>query len=187
MEYSNIKSYDLYRDLLKKYKYLSSDSIDEIIEKSIQCAQKIYKEIDKDAPILEHFEKYKVKIFEIDNDKINMLSFYDKGSNELVVVNNKLRKYLEDYNVASSSEITEDRLRQIVLAHEFYHVYEMNEKNIYTYSNIYKRKFLGFTWKDKIPEASEIGANEFSKLYNNLDFNPIIMNKIIECSYSKKE
>lgn len=187
MEYSNIEPYDLYKELLKKYKSLSDNCIDEIIEKSTECALKVYNNIEESKPILTYFERYNVKIYEIENDKISMLSFYDKSSNELVIINNNIRKYLKNYNRVCRSRINEDKLKNIVLAHEFYHVYEMNEKNIYTYSNIYKRKFLGFSWNEKIPEASEIGANEFSKLYNDLDINPIIMNKMVEYSYAIKE
>lgn len=172
----------LYLKSLEKYKNLGKNQKLDLIEKSKECAREIFDKLkaQKKLDLKDLFKDYKLSIVFNEDEDYNILSFYDKSINELKIYKKTIERYLDLLKAGSDYDFSYDTFLPILLAHEFYHVYEMNEKGVYTFSNLNKRKFLFFSIGGKIPEASEIGANEFSKIYNNLDTSLEILNLLVK-------
>lgn len=172
---------DLYIENLNRYKKLTFEDKIEIINKSKETAYKVYTYFEKKNKLnlYDLFNDYGVKLTYNDSEDYGILSYYDKGNNDLRIYKKTIENYISVLAANSEYCFTYESFLDILLAHEFYHVYEMNEENVYTFSEIYKRKVLFFSIKEKILEASEIGANEFSRLYNNMDVSLEILNNIV--------
>lgn len=172
---------ELYLDSLKAYKKLSLEDKIEIINKSKETASEVYLHLQKTnrLNLNDLFNDYGVKIIFNDSEDYAILSYYDKANNELRIYKKTIETYIEVLEANSEYSFTYEKFLDILLAHEFFHVFEMNEENVYTFTDIYKRKVLFFEIREKILEASEIGANEFSRLYNNMDVSLEILNKIV--------
>lgn len=172
---------DLYIDSLKGYKKLSLEDKIEIINKSKDTANEVYLHFKKrnKLNLNDLFTDYGVKIFFNDSEDYGILSYYDKANNELRIYKKTIETYIEVLEANSEYSFSYEKFLDILLAHEFFHVYEMNEEKVYTFTDMYKRKVLFFEIGEKILEASEIGANEFSRLYNNMDVSLEILNNIV--------
>ena len=84
-----------------------------------------------------------------------------------------LRAYLEGHVPAGSGQ--RERMMDIILFHELFHVIEESTAGIYTRNVKVPCRILGlFPWSRRIEAASEIGAIHFSKLMAEADFPPYL-------------
>ena len=190
-EAKTIEDKKWYKKLIPKHidRSLSPEKVDGIIFASMESALEVYASIKDDLARfgpnrLEAyraiFERYHVRInHDYETHPTNLLAMYDVHHNELSIMHNSIANF--HTNIAEKAlhdYISLETLQRMVLAHELYHVIEMNEADIYTYQKIYKRKFLFFTREERLSAASEIGAYHFVKLAENLAFNPMFLEDI---------
>lgn len=69
--------------------------------------------------------------------------------------------------------------REILLAHELYHFFEEIEPAIFSASYRYVLKHFLFHTHHRLKAIEEIAANSFSKILNQLKFNPFVMDYIL--------
>lgn len=191
-ELVNKSDYEWYKELFTNYqrKKISDDEIDEIIYNSMDCAEEVYskfaKEIEsyttKNEVIKKLIGKYGTKVtYNMLDNSDKVIAAYDSHDNKLVIYNHSITTlYTQIQKLAFDDILNRETLENLVLSHELYHAIEMNEEDIYTYSEMYTSKFLWFTNKRRLSVAGEIGAFHFSKLVNDLDFSPCIIGSIYE-------
>lgn len=178
-----------YRGLFNKdeRKKLSEEEMDDIIDRSIQSAEDVYEQFTNELQLLGIeglIEKYGSSISYNDLNKSNtVIAMYDNKENLLIIFNHSIAELNNQIQKLKLSEqIPKDVLKKLILSHELYHIIEMNEENIYTYSEIYNYTFLGFSRKKRLAVASEIGAFHFSKLVNEIDFSPCVISALYSVS-----
>lgn len=177
--------YEWYKGIFNKdeRKKLSDKEMNDIIDKSIQSAEEVFNRFGGEIEMLGIeglIEKFGSTISYNDLNKSNtVIAMYDNKENLLIIfdhsiedLNNQIHKLgITDY-------ISPDLLDNLILSHELYHIIEMNEADIYTYSEIYSYNFLGFSRKKRLTAASEIGAFHFSKLVNEIGFSPCLISSL---------
>lgn len=161
-------------------KRLSSEEVASIIDQSMSCAQKVYQEFGSiilNQGIEAAFSQFGTQIkINSTSDTVNLIAFYEKDSNSLTLYTIALENFYQRIAVAGlNSNLNQEKLRLMVLSHEFYHTVEMNIPGTYTYRKILPRKFLGIHWQKRIIAASEIGAYEFAREVIKLPFNPLLL------------
>ena len=174
-----------YKDLFKEeeLKSFSQDEAASIIHKCMETAQQCC-DMFPDALAKQDFQSvyahYGVRIMSnAQMEATNLLAYYDATLNGLELQTNSIKQFYDRLLEADLGEIISyEKLEEMILAHELYHVIEMNENDVYTYQKIDTRKFLFFSWKKRLVTASEIGAYHFTKLSCQLDFNPRALEEI---------
>ena len=166
-------------------KKLSSHEMDEIIKKSIKSAEEVFKSVKEDLNVIGSVgmvENYGTEVsFNTENDSNRLIAMYDRRENMLIIFNHSidtLHQRIKD--AGKDRNLDKATLRDLIIAHELYHIIEMNEKDIFTYSKFYETKILGFTRKNRMATASEIGAFHFSKLVTGVNFSPCIIGSLQE-------
>lgn len=177
--------YEWYKGIFNKdeRKKLSEREMDDIIDKSIQSAEEVFERFDEEIQILGIeglIKKYGSTISYNDLNKSNtVIAMYDNKENLLIIFDHSIEELNNQiHKLGMSDYISRHLLNNLILSHELYHIIEMNEANIYTYSEIYSYNFLGFSRKKRLTVASEIGAFHFSKLVNEIDFSPCVISSL---------
>ncbi len=186
-ELMNKPDYEWYKDLFSKSQQekLSAEEMDDIIKKSIASAEDVYEQFSSDLELIgieSLIERYGTEIsFNDMNESNTVIAMYDQKDNLLIIFNHsitELHNQIKKQNLEDS--IDKDLLQNLILSHELYHIIEMNEKDIYTYSEFYSYKVLGFKRKKRLDVAGEIGAFHFSKLVNEINFSPCIIGALYQ-------
>ena len=163
-------------------KSLSEEKINEIVVKSMESAENVfirYRFKLEQLGIVETINNFGVKVsFNTINKSNTVIAMFDNKAKELIIFESSISELLIRMNNWQQNFIDEEKLKKIILAHELYHIIEMHDKNIYTFSKINKKNFWGISLNSRIVAASEIGAFHFSKLVNNLTFSPCLIGKI---------
>lgn len=177
--------YDWYREEFNQteQKKLSSHEMDDIIRKSIKSAEDVFENAKEDLNVMGSVgmvEHYGTKVsFNTENDSNRLIAMYDRRENMLIIFNHSIDTLHERIKQAGMSRILDkDTLRDLIIAHELYHIIEMNEEDVFTYSKFYETKILGFTRKNRLATASEIGAFHFSKIVTGVNFSPCIIGSL---------
>lgn len=147
------------------------------IRSAEECYRRFYVEGDE-SELLNRIKDYGVTVRYIDPQiESSNIAYYDDTQKELVIFEgtvNRLHQRIVDKGLAD--KISLQLFKNVILSHELYHMIEMNEVNIYSYSKLVEIKFLGlFKRKEQLEVASEIAAYHFSKLVNQLEFSPRIV------------
>lgn len=96
-----------------------------------------------------------------------------------------LEQYMHTHLPAGDPQ--REKLRDIVLYHELFHVLEETSEDIYTRRVYATRKLLGcIPWKSKVEAASEIGAVHFSKLMARAEFSPCLYTRYLLAATNQK-
>lgn len=159
---------ELKQDML--FHKIPSEDILYYLEKSLSIG-KNFSSKTKSKDIFEHYAENNIKIKVEKHDgvfyKVQMRAQFesDRKGNNLV--------YLYEKSIAELAEINRISLKamkQIVLAHEYFHYLEEKSSNhVYNqFSPIESLKILGFSQKAHIRRTSEIAANSFAKNLLNL-------------------
>jgi hypothetical protein len=170
-----------YRDLFRKeeLKRFSDEEVASIIQKCMETAEQCCAMFAQ-QDFRKVYAHYGVRIVtNTQMEATNLLAYYDANLNGLELQSNSIEQFYQRLVAAGLEDVLSfEKLQEMILAHELYHVIEMNEKDIYTYQKIDTRKFLFFTWKKRLVTASEIGAYHFTKLSCQLTFNPRALEEI---------
>ena len=186
-DFLNKSDYEWYKEVFNRseQKKLSEEQMDEIIQKSVETAENVFHKVKNkfdSIGINEMINQYGTDVSYNDlNDSDTVIAMYDRNINVLIVFNHSLdtlHRRIED--IGMGDILDRETLKQLVISHELYHIVEMNEENIYTYSELYESKILGFARKSKIKAASEIGAYHFSKLVTGIQYSPCIIGSLQE-------
>lgn len=102
-----------------------------------------------------------------DDDKV--ITVYEDG------INNVLMK---SGAVLLGVELSCDKVREVFLWHEFFHVLEFNEIGLIGDRYKVPAKLLCFSYKRPLYEISEVSANAFAKKVMGLKCNPFILDYI---------
>lgn len=177
--------YEWYKGLFSSQEKKKITKIEQnlIIDKSIACAQEIYNKFWANITefgLEETIKNYGVEISYNDlNESDTVIAMYDKKANLLIVFNHAINELIKQVKVLGLQEMISKRLLiNLVLSHELYHIIEMNEPNIFTYSKFYEYSLLGYKKKKRLTVASEIGAFHFSKVINGIDFSPCVIGEL---------
>ncbi|AZP03602.1 hypothetical protein [Jeotgalibaca ciconiae] len=182
-ELLNKTDYEWYEELFKELSptILKSINVQEVIEKSVISAEKVYKMLqleNSETNLTAVIESYGVTVVHVD-ELISSpnIALYDDSEKKLVIFTSTVKRLHQLILKKGMGElIDEKQFKQLILSHELYHIIEMNEADIYTYSKILKRKRFGFLKKtEQLPVASEVGAYHFSKILNQLQFSPRVI------------
>ena len=181
----NKPDYEWYKGLFSKSEQekLSSEEMDDIIKKSIASAEEVYDQFSADIELIgieRLIERYGTEIsFNDMNESDTVIAMYDQKDNLLIIFNHSITELHNQIKKRKLEDsIDKDLFQNLMLSHELYHIIEMNEKDIYTYSEFYNYKVLGFNRKKRLSVAGEIGAFHFSKLVNEIDFSPCIIGSL---------
>lgn len=173
-----------YRHLFKEHEFrsLPLEEVNGIILSSMQAAQEVYDRF-QDRILTGDFrgllDLYGARV-RLDEETVSsLLAMYDVKNNHLTIFKKSIENFLANIEAKSMGDLVSyETLINLVMAHEFYHMVEMNEPGIYTYQKLRTKKFLFFKWQDRLVAASEIGAYHFVKLALGLDFNPMLLEDI---------
>ncbi len=178
---------DWYREEFNRteQKKLTTDEMDDIIKKSIKSAEDVYENVKVDLVAMGSegmIENYGTKVtFNTKNDSNRLIAMYDRRENMLIIFNHSIDTLHERIKNAGMSRILDKKtLKDLIIAHELYHIIEMNEEDVFTYSKFYESTILGFTKKSRLATASEIGAFHFSKIVTGVNFSPCIIGSLHE-------
>lgn len=184
-EFINKSDYAWYKELFNKTEKekLTSEEMDEIIQNSITSAEEVYAKFAADIELVGVeglIKRYGTEVSYNDlNESNTVIAMYDKKDNLLIIFNHSIAELHSQIKKRGIEDIiSKELLKNLILSHELYHIIEMNEEDIYTYSEFYTYKFLGFSRKKRLAVASEIGAFHFSKLLNEIDFSPCIISSL---------
>lgn len=166
-------------------KKLSVTEMDKIVQKSKKSAEDVYLEVKNDLNNLgidDMINRYGTEVsYNEKNDSDRLIAMYDNKKNMLIVFNHSLNTlHQRIQNIGMEHLLDKKILKALVTSHELYHIIEMNEEDIYTYSKMYESNFLGFSKMSRIATASEIGAYHFSKLVTGVSFSPCIVGSLHE-------
>lgn len=174
-----------YADLFTKSEKtrFSKEEQEKIISQSMKAAKKVFQQYDAAIQLtgLESIvSKYGVKVvYNQLNTSNTVIAMYDNKAKQLIIFQSSLIELLQRMKANGLEDLlTEELLKNLILAHEIYHIIEMHEPDIYTFSKIEEKKVLGITVKNRVKTASEIGAFHFSKLVNELPYSPCFIGKI---------
>ncbi len=168
----------------RELRLLSPEDVSEVILFSMDTAKKAYQQYEEliaEGGYEAVFAEYSVAIQYVDtNVSSQVLALYDVEQNVLKIFRASIEAFYQHVlGKALEFSVSLEEVYRIVLAHELYHVIEMNE-NLYTYQKIMPRTFLGFRWRKRLVVASEIGAYHFAKLAENLPYNLMVLEDYID-------
>lgn len=173
-----------YKHLFKKneFRSLSQEEVDGIILSSMDAAEAVYNHYEDQIKLGDFralLNLYQVKVRIEEETVSTLLGMYDVKNNALTIFKRSIENFLHNIeNKGMGDLVSYQMLENLVMAHEFYHIVEMNEPGIYTYQKLMSRRFLFFRWKERLTTASEIGAYHFVKLALGLNFNPMLLEDI---------
>lgn len=154
---------------------------DDVIKRAVACAEECYNRYpvknDRDS-LMETITSYGVQVRYVDQQIISPnLAYYDDSQKELVIFESTVAHiYLKMCEKGLDEFLSKEAFYCLILSHELYHMIEMNEADIYSYSDLLEIKRLGFFKKKiKLEVASEIAAYHYSKCVTELPFSPRIV------------
>ncbi|MGT2908116.1 hypothetical protein [Streptococcus dentiloxodontae] len=109
--------------------------------------------------------------------------------NHITVFQDSVAKFLE--LVATTkyrSFLTEERLKSLLLAHEYFHYLEFShEKTIVTKTKkMVLWRFLGYAYQTRFICLSEMSAMVFAKTYTDFPYSPYILDCLLTYAYNKE-
>lgn len=116
------------------------------------------------------------------------MGIVEPGERE-VRLNMTVIRLLESYLCREFSRQDEkiQKLREIILFHELFHIIEESDDQIYTRSVSVSTRILGvIPWKRSVEAASEIGAVHFSRLLSEASFSPGLYIKYLLAATNQK-
>lgn len=126
-------------------------------------------------------------INEKDTFTYNFIGQYDTKKKFITLnmyVINKINEFIRERRLTDLVKV--DYVSEVVLAHELFHHMQELYPDTYIEQKNFEQKILGlFKIKTKLVVLEEIGAVSFSKTLSNLEFNPLIYNKIYGLSKQK--
>ncbi len=184
----NQSDFDIYMDMLDKdisSHRLSKEIKKEIIEKSILVAEEYYKKLVKEYGMC-NITKYVYRLgVPIDYVREKPTKYYSyiglfKEKTKTITVN--LETILQIKHITSQFGLDDivdiNMIKDVVIAHELFHYFELMNPSIYTNQKIIDAKIFGIIkTKSKLLVAGEVAAIHFSKLITNLKHTPLVYNK----------
>lgn len=153
----------------------------EVIARAMACAEECYSRypVNNDCDsLMETITSYGVQVRYVDQQITSPnLAYYDDSQKELVIFESTVNHiYFKMMEKGLDEYLSKEDLNCLILSHELYHMIEMNEADIYSYSDLLEVKWLGFFKKKvKLEVASEIAAYHYSKCVTKLPFSPRIV------------
>ena len=177
---------EFYQDLFTaaQVKKLTNAERVSIMQQSIHSAEAVYKQVAREIElcgIVAVIERYGTKLsYNELNEADTVIAMYDKKENLLIMFEHAIAQLQKQVvKKGMQKQFGDQLLKNLILAHELYHIIEMNEKDVFTYTKFFQYKWLGLTRHKRLAVASEIGAFHFSKLVNKIDFSPCVIHSLI--------
>lgn len=185
----NLSDYETGNYILMKdsiYKRIKQSDRENIINRSIMCAEEKYDELKKqygNLKPLEYAEKLNIKISKSD-EKMDRyfpcISSYNQAPPVISLSMPAVRMINDRIKQLKISGRDIDIIDTAV-AHELFHHIEYKDKGIYT-TNVHVEiyKIGKIEYKTCPLCASEIAAVHFSKICSKIDFSPVIFEKLLQ-------
>lgn len=181
--------HQIYLDLLNKdisARRLPLDIKKEVIDKSIRTAELFVAELLNTYGEMQ-VSRYALKLeVPIMLEKTSESNYYNylglfREKDHSIVVNmstiSAISKIVK--NLALEEIIDIEKIKDVVVAHELFHYFELKHPEAYTNQRVIDAKVLGlFKTKSKLLAASEIAAIHFSKIITGLKHTPIVYDRI---------
>lgn len=181
--------FDIYMNLLNNdvsAHRLEAQKKEQIVVKSMETAKLLYDNLVKEfgeGDIYKYVYASKVPINYVKEKPTKYYAYIGLFSEETKTITINLETIMLIKKTAESMNIDDlvaiNPIKDVVVAHEFFHYLEMINPDIYTNQKIIEGKIIGiFKTKSQLLAAGEIAAIHFSKLVTKLPHTPLVYNKI---------
>lgn len=180
-------TYGLYTFLFENLNNkISDDKKKEYINKSIECAIETANKY-KDKSIYELMDENNLKVEEqLDEGEFRNLFGLFQYPNKVTVFSTNIYRVYKKLN-ENGIDISEEKIKEVVLAHEFFHYLENNEPDKFYTKNekITTFKLFKLEFNSRITALSEIAAMNFAKRLTNLGFSTYVFDYLLLDSLDK--
>ncbi len=166
---------------------ISDNKKDEYINKSIECAIDTCNKY-KNKSVYELIDEYNLKVeYQLDEGEFRNLFGLFTYPNQITIFSTNIYRVYKKLN-ENGIEISEDKIKEVVLAHELFHYLENKESDkFYTKcEKITTFKLFGHEFKSCITALSEIAAMNFAKRFTNLEFSTYVFDYLLLESIDKE-
>lgn len=103
----------------------------------------------------------------------------DNLGKRVLIYKDSIEQALRDLNRQGIAS-TKSNIEQIYLAHEFFHLLEMDDhvQDEVLMMNVERLKVLGKTFYGRLQSPSEIASNRFAQLVCRCEFNPLLIDEL---------
>ncbi len=154
---------------------ISKEKKEEYIKKSIECGNSNANKY-LNSSIYDLLKANNIEVYEeINEGEYRNLFGLFHYPNKITIFTTNIYRVFKKLN-QNGIEITEEKIKEVVLAHEFFHYLENKDsKNFYTKcEKITTFKLFKLELKSRINALSEIAAMNFAKTFTNLGFSTYV-------------
>ncbi len=182
-------TYGLYTFLFENLNdKISDDKRVEYINKSIECGIDAANRFENKS-IYELLSDYNLKVVDqIDEGEFRNLFGLFRYPNEITIFTTNIYRVYKKLK-SNDIDISEEKIKEVVLAHEFFHYLENKESDkFYTKcEKITTFKLFKHEFKSNITALSEIAAMNFAKRFTHLDFSTYVFDYLLLDSLDKEK